>query len=251
MARMEEVPCISTTKSVFTRCEFRGNQASLGGGIHVLLADIVVEDCVFFENEGKGIEHTNGARGAGIYVDGALDTGLDSPLDGGGIQIFRRTAFDANVSHQKGTGLYLCIYDNGSSRLNRATMEQLRFCGNIAEGPGEVVGAALVPECSGQATLADSVFGGNRALTLSPEFNMRETVPEYQTIMTVSNTVIPGWGDTTSPGQLCDYSYVGDKGSDLRTFSSSGASSNVLFISFLYTSLILSSPLLLLVLFHR
>lgn len=160
---------------------YRENAASLGGGIHVLLADIIVEDCVFSRNVGKGTNMDVGSRGGGIYVDGALYKNLAAPLDNGGLQRYVRTSFEENRSFQKGTGLYLCTYENADSN-DQVYIEQCRFCGNIAEGPGEVVGAAMCPECDGHAYMDSCVLGGNEALTLSEEFNRRETIPEYQVI---------------------------------------------------------------------
>ena len=128
---------------------FTGNQAVNGGGIHVLLSNLTVNNSTFNNNIANG--NPSGGGGGAIYIDGtkSMNGSIDISL----------SDFNGNHTDQLGGAIFSFPEGTGSTSIDQST-----FDGNYAVGSGQ--GGALYHQSAttnGPLTIDHSTFINNFA----------------------------------------------------------------------------------------
>lgn len=158
------------------RCWFERNHGNTGSAIYNLLQPLVVEDCIFYDNDADG-------PGAAVFTDEGNWVGPSATV-GGSIAV-RRCWIESNRGHEMGGALFLwanpldtvavedCVLLNnrvayggqwndskgGALRsMGILTIQRCAFVGNQAEAQG----GAVWLDGAGPITIENSTFSGNR-----------------------------------------------------------------------------------------
>jgi predicted outer membrane repeat protein len=167
---------------------FENNVGSIGGAIYSFSSvTFNVEDSVFLNNVAE-----NGSGGA-IFTDGVSSSGYDSGLADDGKIIIRGSRFENNQAQKEGGALFLWGYTpEGGYKADQAIIEDTVISGNVvapdasgqskggglwakmgldirnvtfANNTATQQGGGLWVESSLPASIVNSTFSGNRALS--------------------------------------------------------------------------------------
>jgi hypothetical protein len=105
------VAVLTSSSQVWKNSIFLNNQGWAGGAINSLLSELLLEDCIFKDNNSLvgGLDFSSGAAfaaGGAVYTDGASDKNLDNF----GSIIFRRCRFENNQGGANGGAASLYGY---------------------------------------------------------------------------------------------------------------------------------------------
>ncbi len=134
---------------------FDSNQASNGGAIHLLNANLFARGTIFTDNQATNTNLANGGGGA-IYVD-------EGDPDHLGMVVLQLSTFDSNTAHPHGGALFNWIGANGSIWIDRSSFSNNVITGNGVAGSGQ--GGAVWHGSGDQSPLVvtASTFQDNRA----------------------------------------------------------------------------------------
>ncbi len=157
------------------RCWFERNHGNSGGAVYNLLQPLVVEDCIFFDNEADG-------PGAAVFTDEGNWVGPSATV-GGSIAV-RRCWIESNRGHEMGGALFLwanpldtvtvedCVLlenrvarggqwnDSKGGALRTMGILTIQRCAFISN-QAEVQGGAAWLDGAGPIKIENSTFSGN------------------------------------------------------------------------------------------
>ncbi|MBD1909228.1 MULTISPECIES: bluetail domain-containing putative surface protein [unclassified Leptolyngbya] len=143
---------------------FVNNRGSNGGAINNLLTQLLVENCLFRNNDSTagGVKAGTSGYGGAIYVDGAdPDTAHDIPNAPGRSIIIRNSRIEGNRGAGQGGGIMLWIYG-----ADKALVENSSITGNAVTwgAGGDSLGGGL-RHGNGQLTIRNTTIANNTALS--------------------------------------------------------------------------------------
>jgi predicted outer membrane repeat protein len=173
--------------SIFTNVTFRTNEADVGGGMHIAVSNLRIQDAIFENNRAV-------SDGGGVYIDGGYPSITGATLrtneaeSGGGIYVFRvgnpsllTNVTIANNSAINGGGIY---NDNsGSPKLTNVTIAN-----NSA-----ISGGGIYNDDSDSPKLTNVTVSGNSAT-----INGGGIYNRYSSKPVIQNTIL--WGNSAPNG---------------------------------------------------
>eukprot|EP01124_Arcella_intermedia_P026175 TRINITY_DN4856_c0_g1_i1.p1 TRINITY_DN4856_c0_g1~~TRINITY_DN4856_c0_g1_i1.p1 ORF type:complete len:703 (-),score=75.31 TRINITY_DN4856_c0_g1_i1:387-2495(-) len=198
------------TRVTVYNCQFRGNTASMGGGIHIKLTDLSVFNSIFSKNRALG-DSSTGGYGGGIFASGALRGDIIGALAGGGLIKIKGSSFEENYSTGSGGGALIYTYNSVTGLLglhrDSSVVDSCAFCSNEAPN-GSGAGIVYMGESAAKNNLQNSVFSGD---ICKSAIGTDCSINDYTKKLSTLNNLVP---ESITDKPPCSYLYNGLIGYD-------------------------------------